>query len=745
VKPKHSITAEFYEYDETAPYKATQLQPDHTDIVTDGEPFNRCGTLPVSFIKSGVRYVYYGVSIDGGLPDTRPLTGAGALPSVLFASVNGNHTVTYLYKAQPAAELDSPKKNAYINGSPVAENGEENDPVIVEVGDEIKYEIIFAPALPPTAPIPVFQPKAVKPVPVKFINGDFSEPVINVTPPTPVKTYNNGYSSFYNQTDVPGWSTRPTHPEDVTNQYAFTIEYQKPTAANVTFAWYAPVGDQYAELNAEIEGTLYQVCDTVPGTKVYYEFYHGARGAHDGLNTDVMNFYLRAEDDTADGLQRICSDSYTRVGGKVGPDYQWGYYTGSYIVPEGQTRTEFSFESFSTTSGSHSLGNYLAGIRLYTPSYIELAKSNNTADNKAKIGDVVTYTIIAQNTGESDASKVVISDILPAGTTLVPSTVKIDGVNTANYSYSSFTNEISVNIGASANTTTGGLFKGDGSRSNDCGDIYTLTFDIEVTGDEIAENFLYENQAKVTYKDRYDADHDVYTNYSNIDVLACSTGTMTVTDTIQKGLEILSIDDGCVEGAGQKITWTFEDLPVLPKTITVTVKVTEQGLFKNNATVTYYDGSEKDTNDTWHETREDRILHLRQVVLGYDGSTILPYIGYFILENNSRTFSLTADSNKDGLEVVFRDIKVTFTDPDDMIYFINDIVPQYYTYDGYIATTSYTAGSHHPALKDGGDAQADFNDSDEIWVTVYIRAKSDPGKHDWDFKTNDFGIIYPVN
>ena len=135
-------------------------------------------------------------------------------------------------------------------------------------------------------------------------------------------------------------------------------------------------------------------------------------------------------------------------------------------------------------------------------------------------------------------------------------------------------------------------------------------------------------------------------------------------------------------------------------------------------------------------------LHLRQVVLGHDGGTALPYTGYFNLTNSGTTFSVTTDSNMDGLHVDFRDIIVTFSDEAEMIYFINAIVPQYYVYDGFVFSEADT--QHDPADRSGSPAGVDFAHCTDLWVTVYIKPLPDPGKHNWDMKPNDFGVINPT-
>ncbi|HCC35358.1 MAG TPA: hypothetical protein DEQ02_06870, partial [Ruminococcaceae bacterium] len=293
-------------------------------------------------------------------------------------------------------------KTAHLNEG-IANPGTETNPVKVRNNDYITYDILVDNPSP-SGESGGFKPKAPRPSKIDFINGSFEQPVISTS------------SWIQNQSQVNGWFTRPTNPAHLGNPQSEMIEIQKPVSAGGAagqFAAYAPDGNQYAELNAYVEGTLYQTVDTVPGTKVYWEFYHGARGYIAGNNTDKMNFYLRPEGATTGEPEAVAIDSY--VAGSA--TYNWGHYTGSYVVPPGQTRTEFSFESVSTTSNNTAAGHYLDGIRLYTNSYIDLMKSNNS-DGTVTNGEIVEYEIKAKNLGESDASGVVISDVLPAGTEL---------------------------------------------------------------------------------------------------------------------------------------------------------------------------------------------------------------------------------------------------------------------------------------------------------------------------------------
>jgi uncharacterized repeat protein (TIGR01451 family) len=496
----------------------------------------------------------------------------------------------------PVFADSTPEKNAYINSSTTAENGTATDPVLVAVGDTISFDIVidrsddYPLVLVPT---PSFSSSPTNaPVKINFINGGFEVPIV---------TGGGGDYFQYHQAEVSGWSTRPTEPGDVGNPDADLIEIHKPAYASGqsnlgSFASHTPDGSaQYAELNAKVTGTLYQVCTTVPGSVVYYEFYHGARGSSPGLNTDTMYFYLWPPYSTSGTPIRTCIDSYTQGSS----DYRWGYYFGSYTVPAGQTETEFAFQS----AAGDSLGNFLDGVRMFTASHVTLTASNNTVSGIACLDDIVTYTVEVNNDGESDASDVVMNYVLPIGTEWVPGSVAIDGVPTSFVSYNTATRELSVNVGAGATATDGGLVKGQGSFSTDCKENYSVTFQVKVNGQQIADNYLYESQAEVDYRDRnYEASTD-YTNFSEVNRFGVDLS-VEIIDVLPAGLTYDSntAPTGFTfSRSGQTCTWTCDNWLTGSATVRVSAIVDSSlnTTFVNYATYQFSGDPALQTNRTY--------------------------------------------------------------------------------------------------------------------------------------------------
>jgi outer membrane protein OmpA-like peptidoglycan-associated protein len=159
-----------------------------------------------------------------------------------------------------------------------------------------------------------------------LVNGDFELPVI------PAKSFR-----LPNQRDVPGWETTATDGR---------IEIWSTGFQRVD----APEGKQFAELNATQASELFQVVDTTPGDVLTWSLMHRARGGGSAGDTMTVNI---GEEDNAPNATYTFTTTLSQG---------WVRRTGTYVVPEGQTRTRFGFESGPTASGRATVGNFLDDI-----------------------------------------------------------------------------------------------------------------------------------------------------------------------------------------------------------------------------------------------------------------------------------------------------------------------------------------------------------------------------------------------
>jgi hypothetical protein len=165
------------------------------------------------------------------------------------------------------------------------------------------------------------------PAPVCFVstlqNGGFEQPVL------PAKTYRFVPSTTSGLT----WQ----------NTAESVVEVWSTGFGGVP----APEGNQFAELNANKAGTLYQDLSTTPGTTMRWHLKHRGRSG-----TDTMRVLVGKPTGTL-----------TQSGPNlVTPNTAWVQYTGAYTIPAGQTVTRFAFQAVS--AGSY--GNFLDDV-VFTP------------------------------------------------------------------------------------------------------------------------------------------------------------------------------------------------------------------------------------------------------------------------------------------------------------------------------------------------------------------------------------------
>ena len=157
-----------------------------------------------------------------------------------------------------------------------------------------------------------------------ILNESFEDPVI------PGSSYR-----IFNESQIPAWSTTSTDG---------SIEYWSNNFNGVL----SFDGNQFAELNATQNSALYQNLCVTPGTVMEWSLRHRGR-----QGTDVMRVKIGADLGSAVVLSTISDDTSA-----------WGYHSGTYTVPAGQTNTLFIFEAVSTFSGNLSVGNLIDDIQI---------------------------------------------------------------------------------------------------------------------------------------------------------------------------------------------------------------------------------------------------------------------------------------------------------------------------------------------------------------------------------------------
>ena len=190
-------------------------------------------------------------------------------------------------------------------------------------------------------------------------NGSFENPRTEDINPGGNFTFPNGTTGLV-------WKTTGTDEE---------IEIVNKDHGNAHNCNTAADGDQYAELNAEETGALYQDVLTMPGMTLYWQLYHRARSTTKRdkmslviapLTDEVEKTVTQAGLETLIGKIRRKESGYTKAEGfelqDMSSSNTWTRYNGDYQTSSKQYLTRFFFVAGETGSGIKSVGNLLDAI-----------------------------------------------------------------------------------------------------------------------------------------------------------------------------------------------------------------------------------------------------------------------------------------------------------------------------------------------------------------------------------------------
>ena len=241
------------------------------------------------------------------------------------------------------------------------------------------------------------------------LNGSFEYPAI----PSGSTNY-----AFANGTHQLFWRTTAPGPNHMLGQ---DVELGNGNAGNP----YLLNGKQYAELNAEAMGTLYQDVLTAPGAELSWGFSHRSRK---GTGDNIMYLIIASSEDgakihTQDDINNLIRN-YTADGETVSYDggsytlwkmeadaNHWQNHFGSYTVPHGQYATRFFFASATGTTTGNLIDNvtfnqeqryiieyYLNGKKVDELTETKTAEVNTTVSPKNLASDKLKNAILTDST-----------------------------------------------------------------------------------------------------------------------------------------------------------------------------------------------------------------------------------------------------------------------------------------------------------------------------------------------------------
>ena len=220
-------------------------------------------------------------------------------------------------------------------------------------------------------------------------NGSFENPVVT---DNHLNTNNWQYSNENYQAQGGVWQTTGTHNSSQwSDADGADIEIVTTKTKNqngtlsqsnlVGYSWYGTVaaadGIQFAELNCEAAGALYQDILTTPGETLNYQLAHRARGnkkdateENDTMYVVIMSTQMAVDNNvtTQARVQDIINNQSNYPGATVvsytDNDQMWTYHQGAYKVnSDGQYSTRFFFVAGNTASGNNTVGNFLDDIK----------------------------------------------------------------------------------------------------------------------------------------------------------------------------------------------------------------------------------------------------------------------------------------------------------------------------------------------------------------------------------------------
>lgn len=169
------------------------------------------------------------------------------------------------------------------------------------------------------------------------------------------------------------------------------------------YSWHgdkiAADGNQFAELNCETAGVLYQDVLTTPGEVLNYQVAHRARGANgndtsaeekDTMYVVAMSSEMAQNITTQAQVLDVVNNKENYPGAMVATytdgDRSWTTHQGTYTVASNQYSTRFFFVAGNTASNNLTVGNFIDNVRFTRDRLTPVAGTANVTVTKTITG-----------------------------------------------------------------------------------------------------------------------------------------------------------------------------------------------------------------------------------------------------------------------------------------------------------------------------------------------------------------------
>lgn len=377
------------------------------------------GKLTASYTADNTEeygYVWYRSINDGGFEAQEPTTYTSSTGNNLGSDIKADGSELYIA----------------LNGGALGykENGVTNESVQYKVAIFKKSDIKNN-GLPENGATAVVESRVYSVTSYYEVrNGGFETPNVQDKNTESIQYNHYQYSNTEYASSGGVWQTTGTGSGDH-KDHDIEIINTKDGKFKEPYKWYgndgAAEGDQFAELNCEAAGALYQDVLTTPGETLNYQLSHRARGSNKDDNSEEDTMYVlimstelaKQYDVTTEAkAQNIVNHPENYSGATVvsytDDDQKWTTHQGVYNVPanSNQYLTRFFFVAGTTASGSNTVGNFLDNIKLTRDKLTPVEGTANVTLEKVIVGlkyaearslaEKLTFTVGSHTLGYSD-------------------------------------------------------------------------------------------------------------------------------------------------------------------------------------------------------------------------------------------------------------------------------------------------------------------------------------------------------